>query len=114
MTAIGGGTASQCDRDERTGERRSKQHAQRRQLANINHERRGEALPRTDAVRKPIFCRHGSEEEEARTPRRDDNMARKISTTVHGGGGVAEVQLKPIYMHILLVKDVAEVDADGN
>ena len=48
----------------------------------------------------------------APTPKQQ--YGQKISTAVHGGGGVAEVQLKPIYMHILLVKDVAEVDADGN
>ena len=29
-------------------------------------------------------------------------------------GYLQPMQLKPIYMHILLVKDVAEVDADGN
>ena len=47
-------------------------------------------------------------------PPRQEKRGQEISTAVHGGGGVAEVQLKPIYMHILLVKDVAEVDADGN
>ena len=47
-------------------------------------------------------------------PTPKQQYGQKISTAVHGGGGVAEVQLKPIYMHILLVKDVAEVDADGN
>ena len=114
MTAIGGGTASQCDRDERTGERRSKQHAQRRQLASVIKKRRGEALPGTDTLRKPIFCRRDSGEEEGRPPVKTRKKGQENSTAVHGGGGVAEVQLKPIYMHILLVKDVAEVDADGN
>ena len=79
-----------------------------------NEERRGEALPGTSALRKPIFCGRDSGEEEGRPPAETRKKARENSTAVHGGGGVAEVQLKPIYMHILLVKDVAEVDADGN
>ena len=92
--------ASRCDEDERTGERRSKTTRTKTPTGQRKQEKRGgEALPRTNTFRKPIFCRHDSGDEEERpilkNPRPEEN-----STAVHGGGGVEKVQLKPIYMHI--------------
>ena len=96
MTAIGGGTGVAVRR--RRANRREREREDMHADA-LGRSEGGEALPGTTTLRKPIFCRRNSRKTEERPPR-SWKWPEKTSTAVPGGGGVEEVQLKPIYMHI--------------